>query len=195
MVSLSSAGRFARAALRFVGRVLKRSFAAVILVLLRVSDFYAQHVSPRLSQDWRDRLDPIVAYLGQFTWWVIWIIVLAAAVWTYWEVEREVHRDPKIGRQLKLFYARSGEMLQRQVKDNAELKALQHEMQAFYTEVNSWAGANLEPASVARLSETRMQLPYGHRKGTLNDEHQMWINGLSITHENLRALIESDTWR
>jgi hypothetical protein len=195
LVGPSKGKTFLRSSLRFVYRVARRSIAAIILVLLKFSDLYSQVLSPRLASPWNERVYAILQWLDQFTYAVIFLIVLGAILWTYWEADRAVRREPSVVKELQRFYVRSDQLLRMSVADDTQLAALKIAIQDFYAQVTTWVKASMEPASLARLAEQRMGMPYRHPSGKISDEHQRWVNGLCTVHENIRALIESDEWR
>ena len=51
---------------------------------------------------------------------------------------------------------------------------------------------NMEPASLTRLRESTMMLPYQPPVKAFSDQHQMTLNGLNRIRCNLRAILESE---
>ncbi|MDA2917136.1 hypothetical protein MYX64_09905 [Nitrospinae bacterium AH_259_B05_G02_I21] len=185
---------FFRSSSRFIWRVTKRSWGAIVLWIIDLSEFYSQFVAKWIGSDWKNFLDPFVSTASKYTLHAIGIIVLAAILYTFYEVDREVHRNPKIGKSLKQFYGRSGEMLHRAISNNEELVLLRGDGATWYSEAKAWIKENMEPASLKRFQKFQHSLPYNHGS-TLNDEHQKLLNGISIYHVNIQALIEHDEWR
>lgn len=194
-MSYSNLTQFARSSLQFCYRVFKRSLTAIVLILLRVGDVYDRVIAPVLSPVWRERVARLVDFLDPFAWLAIVLIIAFAVLWTYFELYRQVRRDPAITKRLAEFYQRSDQLLRLEVNSDLELEALKRAIEHFYAQLTAWVRENMEPASLTRLSEQRMGLPYRHPSGKIRDEHQMWVNGLCTVHENIRALVESDTWR
>src|SRR5262245_50364320 len=111
---------FLRSSGRFLWRVTKRSIAAIVLLLFRVGEIYSNIIAPNLPQEWRSEIDPFAAMVGNWDLYLAAAIVLGAVLYTYYEVDREVTRNPKIAKKLKEFYGQSAEMLSRNVNSDAE---------------------------------------------------------------------------
>ncbi|MDA2931832.1 hypothetical protein MYX19_01550 [Nitrospinae bacterium AH-259-F20] len=165
-----------------------------MLWLLNLSEIYSRFIAKWIGPDWKNFLDPYVAKASKATPYVIGIIIIVAVLYTFYEVDREVHRNPKIGKSLKQFYSRSGEMLKRTISNNGELIVLQKDAATWRAEAEAWVRDNMEPASLERFQLFRHRLPYNHGS-TLNDAHQVLLNGISIYRENIQALIEHDEWK
>jgi len=186
--------QFLRSSARFLWRVFRRSIAAIVLLLFRTVEFYSNIIAPKLPTEWRAGLDPYIARAENWDLYLAGLIFLFAILYTFYEVDREVTRDPKIVRKLKKLYGQSGEMLSRNVTNANEHVQLEKDAQEFYQTARGWISENMEEASLRRFEDTRMRLPYRHASPR-DDNHQILLNGISIYHENIQALIDSDAWR
>jgi hypothetical protein len=168
-----------------------------VLWLLDFSDIYQNYLARWLSEEQRQALAPWAEFAQRATPYVILLIILVASLYTFYEVDRQVVRNPKLGQQLKAFYARSGDMLQRQITSDAELQQFRRDYQAWLIEVRKWLAANMEQASRDRFDHSQYSLPYHHPKPFMggDSEHQRILNSINIYHKNLQALIESQEWR
>jgi hypothetical protein len=186
---------FLRSSARFIWRVIRRSIAAVVLLLLfRVAEIYSKLIAPELPKSIRDFIEPYLGLADELALYLAFGIVIIAILYTFYEVDREVTRNRKIRKKLKEFYSRSGEMLQRKIASDSECDQFVQEAIALVRETREWIKTNMEPASLRRYEDTRMRLPYQH-PSPWNDQHQTFLNNISIYHENLQALIENDAWR
>jgi hypothetical protein len=179
---------------RFIWRVTKRGYAGVVLWLLDVSDIWTRYLQPLLEQR-GIYLSPTAIWLvSVLVPWIIGATIIAAILYTFYEVDRQVIRPPKIGKQLKRFYEESGEMLRREIKSDADVAKLKADYDAWGLRIIEWVGKNMELASMNRLAHFQPGFPFKH-PAPFNDEHQMTINGISTYHQNLHALIDSQEWR
>ena len=185
---------FLRSSARFIWRVAHRAVAAIVLWVLDASQFYSDYVVEWIGPTWAKRLDPYVSRASEAVPYLIALIIIGAILYTFYEVDREVTRNPKIGKTLKRFYGQTGEMLARKIANDEELVQLQADARQCVSEARNWIKANMEEASLRRFEITRHQLPY-HHDSPFNTEHQKWLNGISVSHENIQALIDSDAWR
>ena len=103
-------------------------------------------------------------------------------------------RDPDIVRQLKKFYSESGILLSRTVTNDDDYARLESDARTFYHTTRAWIAENMEQSSLRRFEDTRIRVPYRHPRPR-DDNHQNLLNALSIYHQNLQALIDSDAWR
>src|SRR5262245_34831683 len=124
--------QFIRSSGRFIWRVFRRSIAAIILLLFTRLDAYSQIIAPHLTSQWHSSLAPYIELISGFDLYLAGIIVLFAILYTFYDVDREVTRNPKIGKQLKRFYSQSGEMLLRNVTNDSEHAQLAADMIEFY---------------------------------------------------------------
>ena len=185
---------FLRSSVRFTWRVAYRAVAAIVLWVLDASQFYSDFVVAWIGPTWAKRFDPYVSWASEAVPYLIGLIILGAILYTFYEVDREVTRNPKIGKTLKRFYGQTGEILARKITNDEELTHLQADGRQCVSEARDWIKANMEEASLRRFEITRHQLPYRH-ESPFNSEHQMLLNGVSVYHENIQALIDSDAWR
>jgi len=186
--------RFLLSCWRFTWGVARRAWIALVWWILDSQDIYSKMISPLLSTKWAEFFAPWIGYLGISTPYVIVVIVALATFLTYYEVEREVHRDPKITRKLKQVYEVSGEMLKRQIREQADLSQLEQDWKKWFGDTYKWIAENMEQASLDRFLYSRNQLPYNHGS-PFDRAHNQLLNGISLYHENVQALIEHDRWR
>jgi len=186
---------FLRSSARFIWRVIRRSLAAIgLLLLFHVTGTYPKLIAPVLPKSIRDSIEPYLGLAEELALYLAFGIVIIAILYSFYEVDREVARNRKIKKPLNEFYSRSGEMLQRKIASDSECDQFVQEAIALVRETREWIKTNMEPASLRRYEDTRMRLPYQH-PSPWNDQHQTFLNNVSIYHENLKVLLESDAWR
>jgi hypothetical protein len=186
--------RFLRSSARFLWRVFLRSIAAILLLLLHVVDFYTKVIEPNLPVRWRAELSPYIDRAENWDLYLAWIIIFFAVLYTFYETDSQVTRDPNVLRQLKRFYSESGILLSRHVTNDNDYGQLERDARTFYHTTRAWIAENMEQSSLLRFEDTRMRVPYRHPRPR-DDKHQNLLNAFSIYHQNLQALIDSDAWR
>jgi hypothetical protein len=167
---------------------------ALLLVFWKLGDLYAHVVAPRLAPYAHQTVEPIFKWIDAAALWIALLIVLGAIMYTHWETARLVQRDPAVTARLKRFYARLEHLLNIQVRSEEELGYLHTAVDFEMHELIEWVKQNMEPASLTRLRESTMMLPYQPPVQAFSDQHQMTLNGLNRIRCNLRAILESEVW-
>ena len=184
---------FLRSSIRFIGNVTRRSVAGIVWWLLDVADLYSKLIAPRLPAEWVISLQPYTEYLGVATPFVVAVIVIWAILFTYYEVDKQINRDPKVSAKLKEFYV-SGERFEHlKISNDAEFEAFKVAVTHWYRSAETWIQENMSQAACSLFRDTSGILPITHGHD-YNREHMGFINTVQKWRGNLQRLIESGEW-
>ena len=186
----------------FLWRVAKRSVAAALLLAARETELYAKirktELYPKITalvpQEWWSTAETLLTRFPNWDLYCAAAIVALAVLYTHYEVERQLTRDPKVLKKLKALYAQSGEMLSRTVTTDKELEKLVSDADTFRSVAQNWIGGRMDRASLTRFNDSRMRLPY-HHPSPKDEAHQQLLNTISRYHDNLQVMISSEYWR
>ena len=168
--------------------------AGIVWWLLDVSDLYSKFVAPQLPEDWVMWLQPYAVYLNVATPWVVAAIVIWAVLYTYYEVEKQVTRDPGIPRNLREFYVQSVPYSRFDLQSEDEFPEWKNKTNAWYKETVDWITENMSEAAVSRFTDTYTNTIRVKNSAAVNDEHDNLVNSVNKIRSNLKDLIENEAW-
>ncbi|MCH7499175.1 MAG: hypothetical protein IH886_04085 [Nitrospinae bacterium] len=140
-----------------------------------------------------NHLQPYAEGLNAATPFFIVGIVVWAVLFTYYEVDKQINRDPKVPAKLKEFYV-SGERFEHlKISNDAEFEAFKVAVTHWYRSAETWIQKNMSQAACSLFRDTSKILPITHGQD-YNREHMGFINTVQKWRGNLQKLIESDEW-
>ncbi|MFH1157758.1 MAG: hypothetical protein V1721_02570 [Pseudomonadota bacterium] len=158
-----------------------------------MTEVYSKIIEPRLPVELAAGLKPWVLWLDIATPIIIALIIILSIYYAYYQLEKEVTRSHKVTKKLKELYAQSGELLMRKITIDG-LHSLKVERSNWYKQTRGFISEKMEPSTLTRFCHFQMSLPYNHGS-TVNDDHQITLNGLNIYHKNLQEIIDSQEWK
>lgn len=192
----AGAWRFIWSSGKFIVKSGRRALAAMVLVLLQSTNLYSSNLRLHLPEAWLPIADAFMAVLNESSFWLAIAIGMGAVLYTYYEVDREI-RNPATTKTLKKFYVDMGAFLNRKVTTDPELQLLTKEVDAKESEVYGWVKANMEPSSLARLTQqgpTGLQNFGFKRDDACSAAHSLLMDRIIRRQERLLTLIEQPVW-
>ncbi len=194
---VASMYKFLQSSIRLAYRVTKRALAAIVWLLLDVSELYSKLIAPNMPEEWVAWLIPYAVWLDIATPWVIATIVLAAVFYTYYEVEKQVTRDPKIPKKLREFYVNSDQYSRYDLKNENEFPNWKLNANSWYRETHKWIVENMSEAAASRFNDipaSTMGSMSVKNSDAVNDEHDKLVRAVKRARDSLRDLIENEAW-
>jgi hypothetical protein len=174
-------------------RVSRRAWAGIVWWLLDVTELYSKVIAPELPVKWVEWLNPYAIYLDVATPWVVSLIILGALLYTYYESEQRVTRDPAIPSKLREFYVEAEPFSRFILKDEAQLRVFKAQVIVWYNKVDHWIAQNMSAAAASKFRDSSNILPF-HNKAAVNQEHNDFVNLVNKLRSNLQDLIASEAW-
>ena len=125
---------------------------------------------------------------------IIAAIVILAIFYTYYEVEKQITRDPEIPRKLREFFVQSAPYSRFDLQSEDEFPEWKSEANAWYRETIDWITKNMSEAAVSRFTDTYTNTIRVKNSAAVNSEHDKLVNSVNRTRSNLKDLIENDAW-
>ena len=190
--------QFLKSSYRFFARWLYLWVSVTVLLIFHSTNLYSTVLRPQLPMSWLGAADQVMKIVNQWSFEAAIVIAIFTMLYTYSELDRELHRDINITRKLKEFYSEFGDLARRDISSDRDVEVLKIDSQNLRNSVKSWVKKNMAVATYNRLTQQEAS-GFQHftfkRDMEFSDEHGKLIDDLCKAQERILVLIENDTWQ